>query len=72
MLDRGDDLAYRLRDGLLQDIVAISMLIEGARGALRDGAPLPDVDALLVQAQQAAEGDLRELRGMIDRLRLAA
>ena len=65
-------LAYELRDGVLQDMVAIGLLIEAARTALRAGAPVQDVDALLQRAQSTAHGDLGELRSMIDRLKPAA
>ena len=65
-------LAYELRDGVLQDLVAIGLLIEAARGALRAGAPHEEVDALLVRAQTTARGDLDQVRSMIDRLKPAA
>lgn len=65
-------LAYELRDGVLQDMVAIGLLIEAARTALRSGASLDDVDAILVRAQTTARTDLGELRSMIDRLKPAA
>lgn len=65
-------LAYELRDGVLQDMVAIGLLIEAARTALRAGAPATDIDVLLQRAQATAHGDLRELRSMIDRLKPAA
>lgn len=65
-------LAYELRDGVLQDMVAIGLLLEAARMALRAGAPVEDVDALLQRAQSTAHGDLGELRSMIDRLKPAA
>ena len=65
-------LAYELRDGVLQDMVAIGLLIEAARTALRSGAPRSDVDAILARAQKTASTDLGELRSMIDRLKPAA
>ncbi len=65
-------LGDELRDGVLQDLVAIGLLIEAARGALRAGAPLEDVDAILTRAQATARCDLDQLRSMIDRLKLAA
>jgi signal transduction histidine kinase len=65
-------LAYELRDGVLQDLVAIGLLIEAARGALRAGAPVEEVDTLLVRARTTARGDLDQLRAMIDRLKPAA
>ena len=65
-------LAYELRDGVLQDLVAIGLLIEAARGALCAGAPHEEVDALLVRAQTTARGDLDQVRSMIDRLKPAA
>lgn len=72
MPNHGDYLAYRLRDGVLQDVVAISLLIVGARQALRDGAERGDVDALLVRAQHVANADLDEIRAVIDDLRAVA
>ncbi len=65
-------LAYELRDGVLQDLVAIGLLIEAARAALRSDAPAEEVDAILARAQSAAQGDLESLRSMIDRLKPAA
>ncbi len=65
-------LAYELRDGVLQDMVAIGLLIEAARGALRSGASRSDVDAILARAQTTASADLGALRSMIDRLKPAA
>lgn len=65
-------LAYELRDGVLQDLVAIGLLIEAARGALHAGAPMEEVEALLVRAQTTARGDLDQVRSMIDRLKPAA
>jgi len=66
------EIGGRLRDGVLQDITAISMLILGARQALHRGVDPHEVDRLLAQAQSAAEGDLEELRAVIDDLRPAA
>ncbi len=65
-------LAYELRDGVLQDLIAIGLLIEAARAALRAGAPAAEVDAVLARAQTTARGDLDALRTMIDRLKPAA
>ncbi len=76
-------LAYELRDGLLQDLVATGLLIEAARRALRDEAGVPDTgaggaptadraEALLARAAETLEGDLASLRSVIDRLRPAA
>jgi signal transduction histidine kinase len=65
-------LAYELRDGVLQDLVAIGLLIEAARTALNSGAPGQEVEALLDSAQTAAQTDLEVLRSMIDRLKPAA
>lgn len=67
-------LAYELRDGLLQDLVAVGLLIEAARQALRDDDPDAQAraDALLAQAADAVEADLGALRAVIDRLRPAA
>ena len=65
-------LAYELRDGVLQDLVAIVCEHVEARGGLRAGAPHEEVDALLVRAQTTARGDLDQVRSMIDRLKPAA
>ena len=72
MSRHGEYLAYELREGVLQDLVAIGLLIETARLALRSGAARSDVDAILQSAQGAAQSDLAELRSVIDRLRPAA
>ncbi len=61
-------LAYELRDGLLQDLVAVSLLIRAAREARTPR----DADALLAQATATVEADLSLLRSVIDRLRPAA
>ncbi len=65
-------LAHELRDGVLQDIVAIGLLIEAARAALHANAPAEEVDAILDRAHTAAQSDLEVLRSMIDRLKPAA
>jgi signal transduction histidine kinase len=65
-------LANELRDGVLQDVVAIGLLIEAARTAIRAGAPAAHVDAILDRAQTTVHGDLEALRSMIDRLKPAA
>jgi signal transduction histidine kinase len=70
-------LAYELRDGLLQDLVAVGLLVETARRGLREGrgaADLPraDVESALEQAAAAIAQDLQSLRSVIDRLRPAA
>lgn len=64
-------LAYELRDGLLQDLLAVGLLIEGARRAL--GAESnAEADALLERAARALQGDVATVRAMIDQLRPAA
>ncbi|MEX2032621.1 MAG: histidine kinase [Dehalococcoidia bacterium] len=70
-------LAYELRDGLLQDLVAVGLLLEAARRGLRAGDADRDVtaveaEALLEQAATAIQRDLNTLRSVIDRLRPAA
>ena len=65
-------LAYELRDGVLQDLVAIGLLIEAARTALSSGVSPAEVDAILSRAQTTARDDLGVLRSMIDRLKPAA
>lgn len=63
-------LAYELRDGLLQDLLAVGLLIEGARRAL--GAEGGEADALLERSARALQKDVATVRAMIDQLRLAA
>lgn len=65
-------MAYELRDDLLQDLVAVGLLIEGARCALRGDATGADADALLQEAASALQRDQATVRSMIDRLRVAA
>ena len=74
-------LAYELRDGILQDLVAIGLLVEAARQVLREDADgradgqeerEDRADALLARAAATIEGDLQMLRSVIDRLRPAA
>jgi signal transduction histidine kinase len=70
-------LAYELRDGLLQDLVAVGLLLEAARRGLRASDVARDVttleaEALLEQAATAIQRDLSTLRSVIDRLRPAA
>lgn len=70
-------LAYELRDGLLQDLVAIGLLVETARQGLRGGhgatdIPRGQVETALEQAAATIEQDLQLLRSVIDRLRPAA
>lgn len=70
-------LAYELRDGLLQDLVAIGLLVEAARLTFRegdsgDGSAADRADALLAQAAATIEDDVQRLRSVIDRLRPAA
>jgi len=72
MPEQDSYLAHRLRDGLLQDLVAITMLIENARRTLPQQADAAEVDAILQRAHEAAEGDIRELRALIDQLKAAA
>jgi signal transduction histidine kinase len=70
-------LAYELRDGLLQDLVAVGLLVETARRGLRASRGASDVrradaESALEQAAATIEQDLRALRSVIDRLRPAA
>lgn len=65
-------VAFELRDGLLQDLIAVGMLVEGARNALRDGQSAENVDALLELASTTIQCDMTAVRGLIDRLRGAA
>jgi len=65
-------LAWELRDGLLQDLVAVGLLIEGARRSLRDGGSFGDAEALLCQAAGRLHVDADEVRTAIARLRADA
>ncbi len=65
-------LAYELRDGLLQDLIAVGMLIEGARRSLRDGGPAVSIEALLGSAGDALSSDVEDLRAAIERLQTYA
>jgi signal transduction histidine kinase len=61
------ELATELRDGLLQDLVAVGMIVEVARRVL-DGSDRAEMCSLLDSASQTIESDLERLRAVIDRL----
>ncbi|GMU40794.1 MAG: hypothetical protein AMXMBFR23_16600 [Chloroflexota bacterium] len=65
MPDRRHHLAEELRDGLLQDLLAVALLIESARRGLRNGSPEA---ASLDLAAQRLVVDIEEVRSLIDRL----
>lgn len=64
-------LACELRDGLLQDLLAVGLLIEGARACLRDGST-DEAELLLSHAATAVGCGVEELRAVIGRVRFAA
>ena len=53
-------LAYELRDGVLQDLVAIGLLIEAARTALSSGVSAAEV---VTRRRLGARQDRIDLRG---------
>lgn len=65
MSNRRHHLAEELRDGLLQDLIAVALLIESTRRGLRDGSPEA---ASLDLAAQRLGVDIEEVRSLIDRL----
>ncbi len=58
-------LAEELRDGLLQDLIAVALLLESARRGLRDGSP--EAASLDLAARRLGD-DIEEVRSLIDRL----
>jgi signal transduction histidine kinase len=63
----GPEVATELRDGLLQDLVAVGMIVGMVRRSLDAGAT-DHACSLLDSAQQTIETDLEHLRSVIDRL----
>lgn len=61
------EVATELRDGLLQDLVAVGIIVSMARRSLNDGAA-GEACSLLDSAQHTIETDLERLRSVIDRL----
>jgi hypothetical protein len=66
------EFSNELRDGLLQDLVALSMLTTALRGRLDDADAAPDVVPLLETLSGSLDRDLDRLRAMISRLEQAA
>lgn len=60
-------LANELRDGLLQDLLAASLLLEAARNSLVAGGE--DAPDLVKTAADALHEDIERVRGLIARLR---
>lgn len=67
MPDLRSTLALELRDGLLQDLVATSLMIEVARRALTDGTPA-EAQERLATAASTIQDDIEEVRRIIMRL----
>jgi len=77
-------VAHQLRDGVLQDLLAVSMLIEAARRDLRlaaaeehegsDESPPASsrVEALLERTALTLQTDIETVREVIDRIRRSA
>lgn len=61
-------LATELRDGLLQDLVAMSMLIEGVRRQLGTH-DTTEAGVLLGHVASVLDENIDDVREMIDRLR---
>lgn len=64
-------LAVELRDGLLQDLIATSLMIEVARRALTEGTPAA-AEERLASAASTIHRDIEEVRRMIARLQQRA
>ncbi|MDO9444415.1 MAG: histidine kinase [Dehalococcoidia bacterium] len=71
MLDHRSTLALELRDGLLQDLVATSLMIEVARRALPDGTSA-NARERLATAASTIQHDIEEVRRVIMRLQARA
>lgn len=65
-----DELACALRDGLLQDLLAVSMLIEGARRHVEDEGEA-EAHELLSEASATVRANVSMVRMLITRLRAA-
>ncbi|MEX2445810.1 MAG: histidine kinase [Dehalococcoidia bacterium] len=66
-----DRLSNRLRDQLLQDLVAVGVIVSTVRQALPDDPGLARAEEALATARNTIEGDLDLLRGVIGELRAA-
>ncbi|MDP2329052.1 MAG: histidine kinase [Dehalococcoidia bacterium] len=71
MPDHRSTLALELRDGLLQDLIAASLMIEVARRALTDGTPA-EAEERLATAASTIQSDIDEVRRIIARLQQRA
>ncbi len=60
-------VATELRDGLLQDLVALGLMLKIAERAL-GGEPLPGAGTALASAGSVIETNVLRLRAVIDRL----
>lgn len=65
-----DELARGLRDGLLQDLLAVALLIEGARARV-DDHDAASARELLHDAGATVRADITTVRALIARLREA-
>ncbi len=70
MPDPARDTYESLRDGLLQDLIAVRLVVGQAREALP--AESTSLRAALGGAGQSLDGDIDLVRGWLDRLRDAA
>lgn len=66
-IDQPGTPAHGVRDGLLQDLLAVSMLIEGAR--IRANVKESERALLLAEAAAALHGNIASVRALITRLR---
>lgn len=71
MPDLRSPLAMELRDGLLQDLIATSLMIEVARRALADG-PSAEAEERLATAARTVQRDIEEVRRVIAQLQQRA
>lgn len=71
MPDLRSTLALELRDGLLQDLIATSLMIEVVRRALPDGTSA-EAEERLATAARTIQRDIEEVRRIIARLQQRA
>lgn len=60
------ELSDEIRDGLLQDLLAVGLILRHLEQTASD-----DAARRLASASQAIEADVRAVRGIIDRLKAA-
>ncbi|MDA0302177.1 MAG: hypothetical protein O2822_06585 [Chloroflexi bacterium] len=60
------ELSDEIRDGLLQDLLAVGLILRHLEQSASD-----DAARHLASASQAIEADVRAVRGIIDRLKAA-